>query len=100
MECKRPAVLIVDDDEEICDLIREELSEKDYVCEVSFSADDALAKLKRNSFVSRVIACTPDHSSYKHQKSRRDYFSHIGTGLYKLNDEYRVYIASDGTRIS
>ena len=50
MECKSPAILIVDDDEEICDLICEELAEKDYVCKASFSADDALAKLKRNSF--------------------------------------------------
>jgi hypothetical protein len=44
--------------------------------------------LNRASFVSRVIACTPDHPSYKHHKSRRDYFSHIGTGLYWLNERY------------
>ena len=50
MNWERPAVLIVDDDEEICDLICEELAEKDYVCEASFSAVDALAKLKRNRF--------------------------------------------------
>lgn len=45
-------------------------------------------ELKRGSFMSRVIACTPNHSSYKHYTSKRDYFSHIGTGLYRLNDEY------------
>ncbi len=50
MKCKRPTIFIVDDDEEICDLICEELAEKDYVCKVSFSADDALAKMKRESF--------------------------------------------------
>jgi ActR/RegA family two-component response regulator len=50
VECERPAVLIIDDDEEICDLICEELAEKDFVCEVSFNAVDALAKLKKNSF--------------------------------------------------
>lgn len=44
--------------------------------------------LKRASFTSRVIACTPDHPSYKHYKSRRDYFSRIGTGLYWLNERY------------
>jgi DNA-binding response OmpR family regulator len=50
VEWGKPEVLIVDDDEEICELIFEELAEKDYICEVSFNAADALAKLKRNSF--------------------------------------------------
>lgn len=45
-------------------------------------------ELKRNSFMSRVVASTPDHGSYRHYSSRRDYFSHIGPGLYRLNDEY------------
>jgi len=44
--------------------------------------------LNRGSFTSRVIACTPNHPSYKHHKSRRDYFSHIGPGLYWLNEKY------------
>ena len=45
-------------------------------------------ELKRNSFMSRVIACTPNHSSYKHYTSKRDYFSFIGPGQYSLNDRY------------
>lgn len=45
-------------------------------------------QLKRNSFMSRVIASTPDHPSYRHYASNRDFFSHIGTGLYRLNDRY------------
>ena len=52
-------------------------------------------QLKRNSFVSRVIACTPDHLSYKHYSSRRDYFSHIGPGLYWLNEKYMPDKTSD-----
>ena len=56
-------------------------------------------ELKRNSFVSRVVASTPNHGSYQHYSSRRDYFSHIGPGLYKLNDEYRADRTSDGARI-
>jgi len=58
--------------------------------ELFHEALDKYPALKRNSFTSRVIASTPDHSSYKHYASRRDYFSHIGPGLYKLNDAYRV----------
>jgi hypothetical protein len=54
--------------------------------------------LKRASFTSRVIGSTPDHPSYKHYKSRRDYFSKIGTGLYELNDRYRVDRTSDEER--
>ena len=67
--------------------------------EVYSAALEKYPQLKRGSFMSRVIACTPDHSSYKHYTSKRDYFSHIGPGLYKLNDEYRVDITSEGTRI-
>ena len=58
--------------------------------ELYHEALDTYPALKRNSFTSRVIASTPDHSSYKHYASRRDYFSHIGPGLYKLNDAYRL----------
>jgi len=56
--------------------------------ELYYEALEKYPELKRNSFMSRVIACTPDHSSYKHYTSKRDYFSYIGPGLYRLNDEY------------
>lgn len=58
--------------------------------ELYHEARDKYPALKRNSFTSRVISSTPDHPSYKHYASRRDYFSHIGPGLYKLNDSYRL----------
>jgi len=51
--------------------------------------------LKRQSFTSRVIASTPDHRSYKHYKSSRDYFSHVGPGLYSLNDRYMTEIPKE-----
>jgi DNA-binding response OmpR family regulator len=47
---KRPAVLIVDDEGVICDLVREELAGQGYVCDTASNADEALAKLKRHSF--------------------------------------------------
>ena len=49
--------------------------------------------------MTRVIACTPDHSSYKHYTSKRDYFSHIGVGMYKLNDRYMADTTSEGEQI-
>jgi len=54
--------------------------------------------LKRGSFMSRVIACTPDHPSYRHHKSRRDYLSRIGTGLYWLNEQYTADRTADRER--
>jgi hypothetical protein len=55
-------------------------------------------ELKRGSFWSRVVACAPNHPSYRHHVSRRDYFSRIGPGLYELNDRYRVDRTSDEQR--
>ncbi len=44
--------------------------------------------LKKNSFMARVIACAPNHNSYKHHLSTRDYLSYLGPGIYTLNDQY------------
>ena len=46
--------------------------------------------LKRNSFNSHVIACAPNHTSYKHYASKRDYLSYSGNGLYRLNPQYKT----------
>ncbi len=45
-------------------------------------------KLKRNSFMSRVIASAPNHPSYKHYASRRDFFIHMIKGIYRLDEKY------------
>ncbi len=45
-------------------------------------------QLRRNSFMARVIACAPNHNSYKHHVSKRDYLSYLGPGVYTLNDQY------------
>jgi hypothetical protein len=57
-------------------------------------------ELKRNSFMTRVIACTPNHTSYEHYTSRRDYLTHIGPGLYWLNEEYIEEKSSDKEKIT
>ena len=46
------------------------------------------AGIKRNSFLSRVVACTPEHPSNKHFASRRDYFRYGGKGILALNEQY------------
>lgn len=51
-------------------------------------ASEKYPHLKRNSFISRVVASTPDHQSFRHYSSTRDYFSHIGKGQYQLNRKY------------
>jgi len=57
-------------------------------------------EIKRGSFMSRVIASTPDHPSYKHYVSNRDFLSRIGPGLYKLNDKYLLDKTADREVIS
>jgi len=41
--------------------------------------------LKRNSWGAHVIACAPDHPSYKNYTSKRNYFTYMGKGLYRLS---------------
>jgi hypothetical protein len=45
-------------------------------------------RLNKRSFLSRVIAGTPNHPSYHHFASGKDYFEKIGKGLYQLNSRY------------
>jgi hypothetical protein len=56
--------------------------------EVYHEALEKYPELKRGSFMSRIVASTSDHPSYKHYASNRDFFSRIGPGLYRLNDRY------------
>ena len=44
--------------------------------------------IKRGSFMARVVACTPDHPSYHHFASHRDYFIYGGKGLLMLKEPY------------
>ena len=56
--------------------------------ELYYEALERYPNLKRNSFNSHVIACAPNHPSYKHYASKRDYLSYTGNGLYRLNPKY------------
>src|SRR5210317_2035325 len=44
--------------------------------------------LKRNTFAAQVIAAAPNHSSHRHYPNRKDYFTYLGNGYYKLNQRY------------
>jgi hypothetical protein len=44
--------------------------------------------LKRNTFAAQVIAAAPNHPSHRHYPNRKDYFSYLGKGFYKLNPKY------------
>jgi hypothetical protein len=45
-------------------------------------------RLKRNTFAAQVIAAAPNHSSHRHYPNRKDYFTYLGKGYYKLNEKY------------
>jgi hypothetical protein len=44
--------------------------------------------LKRNTYAARVIAAAPNHPSHRHASNRKDYFTYLGKGFYKLNQKY------------
>lgn len=54
--------------------------------------------LNKNSFMTRVIACAPNHKSYKHHASTRDYLSYLAPGVYTLRYQYTKN--NDGTSIT
>lgn len=41
--------------------------------------------LRRNSWGAHVIACAPNHPSFKHYTARRSYFRYLGKGKYALD---------------
>lgn len=45
-----PTILIVDDDEAICELVSEGLIEDGYACDIASTADEALTKLQNHHF--------------------------------------------------
>lgn len=50
--------------------------------------------LKRNSFAAQVISAAPNHPSHRHYPNRKDYFTYLGKGYYKLDQKY-LKIAED-----
>lgn len=56
--------------------------------ELYHEALEKYPNLKRNSWTSHVIASAPNHPSYKHYISRRDFFSYGQNGRYRLNPRY------------
>ncbi len=50
MVSQKPRILVVDDEQVVCDLLREELSERGYLCTTVLSGDDALTKLATEDF--------------------------------------------------
>ena len=50
MFCQNPKVLIVDDEEPVCDLLSSSLSDQQYRCTIAFNAEDAVAKLGSEQF--------------------------------------------------
>jgi len=51
-------------------------------------ARETFPSLNKRSFMARMTAATPNHSSYKHHHSRRDYFQRIAPGIYSLEFKY------------
>jgi hypothetical protein len=63
--------------------------------ELYHKALEKYPNLKRNSWTSHVIACAPGHPSHKYYTSRRDYFSYMGDGQYRLSAHFNLPDTSD-----
>ncbi len=50
MANKEPSILIVDDEQIICDYLYEEMTERGYLCSIALDGDAALAKLAAENF--------------------------------------------------
>ena len=50
MVCKKRSVLIVDDEQVVCNLLYDELSERGYLCTTAFNGNSALTKLATQDF--------------------------------------------------
>jgi hypothetical protein len=42
-------------------------------------------RIRRNSWNSHVVSSAPNHQSYRHYTSHREYFRYLGRGKYSLN---------------
>jgi hypothetical protein len=51
--------------------------------------------IRRNAWNSHVMSSAPNHPSFRHYTSHRDYFRYLGEGKYALEDKYRVERKSD-----
>jgi len=47
---QKPSVLIVDDEQVVCDVLYDELSDRGYLCTTALSGKEALAKLAAEDF--------------------------------------------------
>ncbi|GAG71250.1 unnamed protein product [marine sediment metagenome] len=47
---QKPSVLIVDDEQVVCDVLYDELSDRGYLCTTALSGNDAVAKLAAEDF--------------------------------------------------
>ena len=47
---EKPRILIVDDEPVVCDLLHDELTERDYLCATVLNGDDALGQLAEQDF--------------------------------------------------
>ena len=44
--------------------------------------------IRRNSWNSHVVSSAPNHQSYRHYTSHRDYFRYLGRGRYSLDPRF------------
>ena len=51
--------------------------------------------IRRNSWNSHMMSSAPNHASYRHYTSHRDYFRYLGRGKYSLEPKWTVNAISN-----
>ncbi len=77
---KIPTVLIVDDDQAICDFVGEILAEDGYACEIALNAHDALVKMRNQPFdIALLDIKLPDKSGIDLLEELQSFFQTTST---------------------
>ena len=75
-----PTILIVDDDQAICDFVGEVLVENGYACDIALNANDALAKLQNHRFDLALLDIKlPDKSGMDLLEASQSFFQTTAT---------------------
>ena len=70
------------------EVVKGSVTEPFSAAELYHNALEKYPNLKRSTWNSHMIASAPNHPSYKHHGSHRDYFRYAGDGQYRIDPKY------------
>ena len=101
MDNKKTSVLIVDDEPMVCDLLREDLNERGYLCTTALSGNDALTSLAKQDFdVVLLDIRLPGMSGMEVlRRIRRTWFNHSDIATIMITAVNDINTAVDAMKL-